>query len=56
MEWPRRVQGALSRVPGVECAHVDFEAKMATVVCDPDTDRGALIEALQQRGYDGVIE
>lgn len=56
MEWPKRVQGALSRVPGVTCAHVDFQTRIATVYCRSDCDREALVRAIRVPGYDGVIE
>ncbi len=55
MEWPQRVQGALRSVPGVDCAHVDFQTRLATVYCESDCDREALIAALQKQGYDGTI-
>jgi len=39
----------------VECAHVDFESRTATVGCRGDCDRQALLAALQKKGYGAVI-
>ena len=55
MEWPRRVQVALRTVPGVDCAHVDFDAHTVTVVCEPGCDHDALLEVLTRRGYGATI-
>jgi len=45
------VQDALRSIPGVHCAHVDFDAATATVYCTPECDRQALIDAVELRGY-----
>jgi len=56
MEWPARVQGALRSIPGVSCAHVDFDARTATAYCREGCDREALLAALRLRGYDGTVK
>ena len=48
---PPRIEGALSRVPGVESAAVDFDRQRVEVVCAPDVDPAALVEAIAKAGF-----
>jgi copper chaperone CopZ len=48
----RSVQRRLSKVTGVECAHVDLDAGTATVEYDDSlADSGQLVRAVEQIGY-----
>ncbi|MCB9546141.1 MAG: cadmium-translocating P-type ATPase [Myxococcales bacterium] len=46
-----RVERALTQVPGVTAAHVDFATARATVAADPGTDEAALVRAIEDAGY-----
>jgi copper chaperone CopZ len=50
------VQAALSSVPGVESAQVDFEHKTAVVVCSKGCDSKALVAALEKQGFGGTLK
>lgn len=50
------MQAALSSVPGVESAQVDFEHKSATVVCSAGCDEKALVSALAKQGFGGAVQ
>ena len=47
------VEKALLAVPGVERADVDLEAGKARVEGDPDP--GALVDAVEDEGYDAAV-
>jgi hypothetical protein len=49
------VQVALRYVPGVACAHADFEAETATAWCVEEVAPEDLIQALELRGWGGSI-
>lgn len=49
------MQFALRHVPGVACAHGDWQTDTATVGMRPGTDREALLTELRKRGYDGKV-
>jgi copper chaperone len=47
------IEGALAPLPGVESARVDVEARTVTVEVDETlTDRGRLVAAIEDQGYD----
>jgi copper chaperone len=47
------IQGALAPLPGVASARVDVKARMVTVEVDETlTDRGRLVAAIEDQGYD----
>jgi copper chaperone len=47
------IEGALAPLPGVASARVDVEARMVTVEVDEMlTDRGRLVAAIEDQGYD----
>ena len=47
------IEGALAPVPGVASARVDVEARTVTVEVDESvTDRGRLVAAIEDQGYD----
>jgi copper chaperone len=47
------IEGALESIGGVEDATVDIPAKTVTVSYDEaSVDRGDLVEAIEQQGYD----
>ena len=48
---PPRIEGALSRVPGVESAVVNFDRREVEVVCSPDCDPALLVEAVAKAGF-----
>lgn len=54
---PITVKKALMKVPGVESATVDFDAKTATVTFDPDkTTVEALTKATGDAGYPSSLK
>jgi copper chaperone len=47
------IEGALAPLPGVASARVDVKARMVTVEVDETlTDRGRLVAAIEDQGYD----
>jgi copper chaperone len=47
------IEGALAPLPGVAAARVDVEARTVTVEVDETlTDRGRLVTAIEDQGYD----
>jgi copper chaperone len=47
------IEGALAPLPGVASARVDVEARTVTVEVDEMlTDRGRLVAAIEDQGYD----
>jgi copper chaperone len=47
------IEGALAPLPGVASARVDVEARTVTVEVDERvTDRGRLVAAIEDQGYD----
>jgi copper chaperone len=47
------IEGALAPLPGVASARVDVEARTVTVEVDESlTDRGRLVAAIEDQGYD----
>jgi copper chaperone len=47
------IEGALAPLPGVASARVDVEARTVTVEVDESlTDRGRLVTAIEDQGYD----
>jgi copper chaperone len=47
------IEGALASIGGVEVATVDIPARTVTVTYDiASVDRGDLIEAIEQQGYE----
>jgi copper chaperone len=47
------IEGALAPLPGVASARVDVEARTVTVEVDEMlTDRGRLVTAIEDQGYD----
>jgi copper chaperone len=48
------IEGALTSIAGVEDASVDIPARTVTVTYDDDAsvDRGDLVEAIEQQGYE----
>jgi copper chaperone len=47
------IEGALAPLPGVASARVDVEARTVTVEVDETvTDRGRLVAAIEDQGYD----
>jgi copper chaperone len=47
------IEGALAPLPGVASAQVDVEARTVTVEVDETlTDRGRLVAAIEDQGYD----
>ena len=47
------IEGALAPLPGVVSARVDVEARTVTVEVDETlTDRGRLVAAIEDQGYD----
>jgi copper chaperone len=47
------IQGALASIGGVEGATVDIPARTVTVTYDDTSvDRGHLVEAIEQQGYE----
>ena len=47
------IEGALAPLPGVASARVDVEARTVTVEVDEAvTDRGRLVAAIEDQGYD----
>jgi copper chaperone len=47
------IEGALAPLPGVASARVDVEARTVTVEVDESfTDRGRLVAAVEDQGYD----
>jgi copper chaperone len=47
------IEGALASIGGVERASVDIPARTVTVSYDDaSVDRGALVEAIEQQGYE----
>ena len=47
------IEGALTSIGGVEAATVDIPARTVTVTYDnASVDRGDLIEAIEQQGYE----
>jgi copper chaperone len=47
------IEGALAPLPGVASARVDVNARMVTVEVDETvTDRGRLVAAIEEQGYD----
>jgi len=47
------IEGALAPLPGVASARVDVKARMVTVEVDDSlTDRGRLVAAIEEQGYD----
>ena len=47
------IEGALASIGGVEVATVDIPARTVTVTYDTaSVDRGDLIEAIEQQGYE----
>jgi copper chaperone len=47
------IEGALAPLPGVASARVDVDARMVTVEVDETvTDRGRLVAAIEEQGYD----
>jgi copper chaperone len=49
----RSIEGALASIGGVEAASVDIPARTVTVIYDnASVDRGDLVEAIEQQGYE----
>ena len=49
----RSIEGALAPIGGVEAATVDIPARTVTVTYDTaSVDRGDLVEAIEQQGYE----
>jgi copper chaperone len=47
------IEGALGSIGGVEGASVDITARTVTVIYDDaSVDRGDLVEAIEQQGYE----
>ena len=47
------IEGALAPLPGVASARVDVEARTVTIEVDKTvTDRGRLVAAIEDQGYD----
>jgi copper chaperone len=46
------IEGALAAIGGVERATVDIPARTVTVRYDASVDRGDLVEAIEQQGYE----
>jgi copper chaperone len=47
------IEGALVALPGVAAARVDIDARTVTVEVDElVTDRGRLVAAIEEQGYD----
>jgi copper chaperone len=47
------IEGALAPLPGVASARVDLDARTVTVEVDETlTDRGRLVAAIEDQGYD----
>ena len=47
------VSGEVGRVPGVSAVDVDLETKLVRVT-GADVDRAAVVEAIDEAGYDAV--
>jgi copper chaperone len=47
------IEGALVPLPGVAAARVDMDARTVTIEVDETvTDRGRLVAAIEEQGYD----
>jgi copper chaperone len=46
------IEGALASIGGVEGATVDIPARTVTVTYDASVDRGDLVAAIEEQGYE----